>query len=303
MKTEELSPEIRHAALRLIEMWRVMNNSFNNNIDRFLKMRARMYGTTRSFIVVGTKTDTSDRILEGLCKIETLYEQEDIAEQFDALMNMAWSKLTERDKFVLDPYRRDSELEEKNKKICECYSVSHFAVRKYKDIAYGHLWDNLSAEAADAHQLAFDLIYDWRILECELIGKMMRRIYSHEVNRLESDLMETGIPVQSKDECMGADYPCIYIEPNWIISGKGSHPYSVQLHLISKMPVGALEKLVEELLARRRCVYQIFRFKTYSGGYRLHAVYELPIERDDILQQQEIRCCLTQVRDDMQKCA
>ena len=66
---------------------------------------------------------------------------------------------------------------------------------------------------------------------------------------------------------------------------------------------GTLEKLVEELLARRRYVYQIFRFKTYSGGYRLHAVYELPIERDDILQQQEIRCCLTQVRDDMQKCA
>lgn len=279
MKKMEYSPQLRNTALRLLEMWNIIN-VFSADCDDKIKMiENHMMGFSSSFIRNLSTSGTTNRVLEGLCKIETVLERKKIADRFDLLMNTAWSKLSERDKTVLTPYRKQTGENANIKEIYEFYSVTRSCLHIYRDCALKHLWYYLSETSEKMHQLLFDLFYKWLMGEYWILGRRLHRLCVQDYGCLESELKKTDIPIVYQEK-KNVDTPYICIEPSYTISGNKLNPDSVHVTLINKKRDIELEKKVEDLLKKSQYIFQIYRFRVCGKSYRYKVVYEFPLEQE-----------------------
>ena len=279
MKRIEYSPQLRNTALRLLEMWSIIN-IFSEDCDNKIRMiENQMMEPNSSLMRISSTPDMTNRVLEGLCMIETLLERKKIADRFDLLMNIAWSKLSERDKTVLMPYRKQTGERPNIKEIYECYSVTRSCFHIYRDCALKHLWYYLSETSEKTHQLLFDLFYKWLMSEYWTFGRRLHRLCMQDYGCLESELKKTDIPIVYQEK-KNTDTPYICIEPSYTISGSKLNPDSLHVMLITKKTDIESEKKVEDLLVQSKYIYQIYRFREYSNGYRYKVVYEFPLAQE-----------------------
>ena len=283
MRIRDFTPEIRQASLRLLEMWRIISDYLDSYNDQINDVYG---GTSQSScfdVVYSSDYHMTDPITIKLCQLETLHEKEKIAQSFDAMMHSAWDKLTERDRFVLDPYRRESVRGEKRSNTIRHFSVSHNRAYQYREIALRHLWSAVDCDTQKNYRKLNHLIYRWGMIECQNQGRMLQMLTYSNTEEILTELRKTGIPLFDFDKENENGLPCVGIKKDWISYGEGADSECLRISLVSKGRDQKLEKTIEERLTRTNYIFQIFRLRGHGKNPVYQVIYEFPLVRSGIV--------------------
>lgn len=195
MKKMTYSPELRQAMLRLLEIWNLINTFYGEYKEIIKDIREGIAESVCADDRVFHSSNTADYVSYAVCEIESLLEQEKIARDYNRLMAHAWEALTERDRFVLDAYRRSVQKGERVRRLSDYYSVSKACVHIYRDVALKHLWLNLQMLNRDTYPYLCDLGYRWGVLAFRSQGRQMRWLREKETDKIRTAVVDTGIHV------------------------------------------------------------------------------------------------------------
>lgn len=279
MKKTVNSPEIRQAMLRLLEIWNIMNTFCEEYKEIIKDVREGIAESTDADDMGFPFSNTTYNVAEAVCKIESLLEQEIIVRDFDRLMSYAWKTLTERDRFVLDAYRRNAELGERVSRICEYYSVSKACVHIYRDVALKHLWLSLQMINEDAYRYLCDLGYQWGVLTLGSQGRQLRWLREGETDKIRTAVVATGIHVLSQITMSDVEYPYICFESTQNNDQYRLWPDCFHVRLVCSRHDRQIEKSLEDALVNCGFIFQIFRFRKRGQGSPYQVVYEFPYEK------------------------
>ena len=177
----------------------------------------------------------------------------------------------------MDAYRRDSEIGERQRRICERYSISATRAHNCRDAALKHLWIGLHEISSEAYQFLCDLGYRWGILEYCSQGQELRLLREYETNKIQEMVINTGIPVLQKENTIGEGITHVCFE-----LCHGIWPNGFNIKLISQKRDHQIERILEDALARCRCIFQIFRFRQQGAGNPYRVEYVFPFENREI---------------------
>ena len=279
MKRAAYSPEIRQAMLRLLEMWHLMNTFCKEYTDRINEIEESMPGHNSAFPSVTASSNIHDHIADCICQLESIYEQMDIACSFIGLMNTVWQRLTERDRLILDSYRHEAKKGERQRDICNHFSVSKNRAHQFRDIALKHIWVGLHEISLDAYQNLCDLSYRWGMLACCSQGRELSFLRECEAGIIQDAVMGTGIPVIRQGDTRDEVLPHICFDLRRNRTESGIWPNGLSVQYISKKRNQQHERILEDALVRSGCIFQIFRFRQQGVGTPYRVEYVFPFEK------------------------